>query len=70
MNTLLIEAEAVKCRTMAGARSLVAVGTLPHVPNLVALKTKDGGHLLTVVDAERLAVMLIKAAMSKPVSDD
>jgi hypothetical protein len=65
----ILEAEAVTCRTWTGGRSVVAVGTMPDIPNLVALRTADGGHLLTAADAERLAVMLVKAALGKSLPD-
>jgi hypothetical protein len=33
------------------------------------MRTADGGHLLKAEDAERLAVMLVKAAMGRPLPD-
>ena len=66
----LTNAEGVRCQSMKGGNSIVAVGTISQAPDMVALKTRDGGHLLTVADAERLAVMLVKAAMGKPVADN
>jgi hypothetical protein len=65
MRRFTLAQELVRCRRIDGSRAVIGVGTVHNFPHLVSLEVGEVSCMLRAADAEKLAVILVKAGMRK-----